>query len=1511
MDNHSRLRSGKKRTQIKKRVRRRSLFNALQKLEDRHLLAFDISLFANINQLGISSVPEEVTEVNGEVFFVADDGRTGSELWKTDGTEAGTVQVSDIFPGFEGSQPSQLTALGNELFFVALDEDNEFDLWKSDGTESGTVLVFDANANGVYYPTELTASGSRIFFTAYESASGYELWSTDGTNAGTALVRDINPDQNIIDRPQELTDVNGTLFFTSYDDGYYNRELWKSDGTAAGTVLVKDIGVDLGDPGPDDDDFTISSNPYELTNINGTLYFVAEDFENGVELFQSDGTSAGTSLVSDLNPGGSSSYPRGLTEFQGDVFFSATDGTGRHLYRSDGVTTSLVAITSASGSSTPTDLTVVGNDLYFSSEGSVPVLDVAVDVPVLTPQNSIRTGSTTTLAGIVTEVTPTPDRGFIGTSTGVNTFTAEDQDTTDDNPGWVESGADIGFPGVQLTTLAPGDLYISDIDAGELTNNFWEWTVEDPNGLENISFTGFASGNEFDSATEGTGEGLVFELALNDVFDLSITHEVFGTDLDNWFAGRDAANISLANPGGPTVTKATVRLSLGRIVNGAFSERLPDGGNEAIVVNASLTADLLPGTSVRESIGRELHRTDGTAAGTTLVKDIGFNSSSNPDDLTASGGNLFFSADEVAGTGRELWVSDGTEAGTVALIDSLPGNDAYGAPLDGAPQDLVDIGGTLLFTTLDANRDREFWTSDGTSANTTLLTNINTATQSAEVQQLTESGTNLFFVANDGINGEAVWVADTVTETVTLAADTTPSISSETITGLTSLGTGAVFYNNAAGSAGAIYFSDGTSTIELIAGLAPIPFNLDGDTFVESGGSVFFVADDGTTGEELWRTDGTVAGTVIVSDLLFGPEGSMPRSLVDRNGSLAFVATDATYGRELFQASSFLGTTLLADINRNVTDSVPDGSDPDNLTVVGNRLYVTADDGISGRELWSGVFGFTLVSDINPAGDSFPTNLTNAGGTLYFSANDGTNGFEPFASTNGGTPVSLGDITTGLGSSNPSGFTEVDGEVFFSASELNTGVLAETFLGITGTSIAALEAAPNFPNSPDSVEILTDFQSPSGVADNYGLRTRGYLIPPETGDYTFWISSDDNGELLLSTDDNPANASLIANVPTFSSVFQWDKFPQQQSATITLTAGVPLYIEALVKEGGGGDHLEIGWAGPSITGPTVIRGEFLSPFGPPPGDQGGGRELWKTDGTLAGTQLVTDLQPGVASSSPIIEAATSRRALFSAIGTNGELDRELWVSGGTPETTILVEDLNVGSEFASDPTQFIEIGGNFFFTADDGLSGTELYRLREFAPVVASVDVGAEPGVFPPVTQTQRSTLETVTLTFDESVVVDPAAIQLRNRDTNIDVTSFVVNQSIQDGATFVELTFDAGPSVQTRDPSAGRLNSLEDGNYELTILAAGLVSNETGATLDADLQHGTLATDQFFRFFGDQDGDRVVDITDLGFFAQTFRQTDGDPAYNEIYDNDGNGIVDIQDLSSFATRFRNVLGFV
>src|SRR5919204_406364 len=104
--------------------------------------------------------------------------------------------------------------------------------------------------------------------------------------------------------PDDLTNVNGTLFFTA-DDGTHGRELWKSDGTAAGTTLVRDIKSSPSLRYPE------SSFPYELTNVNGTLFFRADDGISGVELWKSDGTTAGTTLVKDINPGVSGSCPGG------------------------------------------------------------------------------------------------------------------------------------------------------------------------------------------------------------------------------------------------------------------------------------------------------------------------------------------------------------------------------------------------------------------------------------------------------------------------------------------------------------------------------------------------------------------------------------------------------------------------------------------------------------------------------------------------------------------------------------------------------------------------------------------------------------------------------------------------------------------------------------------------------------------------------------------------------------------------------------------------------------------------------------------------------------------------------------------------------------------------------------------------------------------------------------------------------------------------------------------------
>ncbi|MEN6427483.1 MAG: PA14 domain-containing protein [Phycisphaerales bacterium] len=149
----------------------------------------------------------------------------------------------------------------------------------------------------------------------------------------------------------------------------------------------------------------------------------------------------------------------------------------------------------------------------------------------------------------------------------------------------------------------------------------------------------------------------------------------------------------------------------------------------------------------------------------------------------------------------------------------------------------------------------------------------------------------------------------------------------------------------------------------------------------------------------------------------------------------------------------------------------------------------------------------------------------------------------------------------------------------------------------SGTAVSDLTGFAGYPDNPTSSAFLEVFQSPSGRADNYGVRARAYLTPPETGDYTFWVAGDDNCQLWLSTDDTAANATMIAQVATWTGVAEWGKEAGQQSAPQALVAGQVYYIEGLMKEGGGGDSLDVGWAGPGIgDATTIIAGQYCTPF---------------------------------------------------------------------------------------------------------------------------------------------------------------------------------------------------------------------------------------------------------------------------------------------------------------------------
>jgi len=158
-------------------------------------------------------------------------------------------------------------------------------------------------------------------------------------------------------------------------------------------------------------------------------------------------------------------------------------------------------------------------------------------------------------------------------------------------------------------------------------------------------------------------------------------------------------------------------------------------------------------------------------------------------------------------------------------------------------------------------------------------------------------------------------------------------------------------------------------------------------------------------------------------------------------------------------------------------------------------------------------------------------------------------------------------------------------------------ILWEYWYDIPGTGLGSLRNDPRFPDSPDMTEMRVSFDSALDPWDNYGCRALGYLYAPADGDYEFWVSGDDNCELWLSTNDDPGNAIEVARVSGWTAQYEWGKYPDQKSSAITLEAGKKYYIEALMKEGGGGDTLTVGWGGPTIgAGPVIIDGQYLSPW---------------------------------------------------------------------------------------------------------------------------------------------------------------------------------------------------------------------------------------------------------------------------------------------------------------------------
>ncbi|MDQ6523844.1 Ig-like domain repeat protein [Nocardioides sp. LHD-245] len=280
----------------------------------------------------------------------------GAEPWVSDGTVAGTHLLVDITPGPGGSGADEFVQVGSLLLFHAEAPGLGDELWATDGTTDGTRLVKDLWPGAASSsPDNQAAAGRRLFFNADTPGVGRELWVSDGTAAGTHLVEDLNP--GVADSsPGNLTAVGNRVVFHA-TNATIGREPFVSDGTPTGTHQIGNISL-AGD-----------SDPRRFTVLGAAVLFPARSDTDGVELYRWSGTGVQSTLVRDISPGVASSYPEGLTVYQGRVYFSAQHPAtgGDELWSTDGTTdgTYLAQQINPVGPGAIGDLTVHGDRLYF------------------------------------------------------------------------------------------------------------------------------------------------------------------------------------------------------------------------------------------------------------------------------------------------------------------------------------------------------------------------------------------------------------------------------------------------------------------------------------------------------------------------------------------------------------------------------------------------------------------------------------------------------------------------------------------------------------------------------------------------------------------------------------------------------------------------------------------------------------------------------------------------------------------------------------------------------------------------------------------------------------------------------------------------------------------------------------------------------------------------------------------------------------------------------------------
>jgi|GEM_PF-1258885 len=693
-----------------------------------------------------SSNPSLLTPRPGGIYFVADDG-SGPALWTSDGTEAGTVQLARV-------PVSEMTVLGTRLFFNATDAQGT-ELWISDGTPSGTHLLKDiAPGAASASPTHLTAVDATLFFAADDGVNGPSLWKSDGTAAGTVLVRAVRPGV-AVDSPLFFRAVDGRLVFSACANPA-GCELWVSDGTSEGTQLLVDASVGG------------STSYTEAVSLDGTLYLTEP-----TGIWATDGTPATTRKVFDIL--GS----RDLTAFHHRLYFFF----GNDLYVSNGTSAGTGPVTTLgfSRGSTPSGgwvdgerMFVVANDGHsetrlFVDDGSDAGV-TAISNPlsrVSASQDFVPCGGWDFFLGWANdsgwEVWQTNGTSS-GTRLSVDFYpgagTSSPSDLICFQGALYFSGQDLaGAHFVRLDPSSDAVTLLADVRAADDTPG--NKAVVLYNGA--MFFSASTPGAEGLWRSDGTQAGTTLAVPLGTGSVTSPPSYLVLMKGELYFVAHGSNGFAVWRTDGT----AAGTTEAGRLQTTLFNPR-------PVQMSATQNALYVAMQQTFAGTSTELFRSDGTPSGTYRLATLGYSEISP--SLTPLDELLFFRAPNPVTGGDALWRSDGTRAGTGVLKDlSFLGATV---PFNGKLFTL-DPERRVVFTAWTPETGSELWVSDGTSEGTRPAADLSPGPLPSMANPLFRRGDWVYFAGDDHLVGDELWrisvpfLADDAPPSLSCPADVT------------------------------------------------------------------------------------------------------------------------------------------------------------------------------------------------------------------------------------------------------------------------------------------------------------------------------------------------------------------------------------------------------------------------------------------------------------------------------------------------------------------------------------------------------------------------------------------------------------------------------------------------------------------------------------------------------------------------------------------------------------------